>query len=179
MSTRTINKPEADLTDVETGQARELAHALAGQKLAHGKVQLRIDKKNVAVPERAIALIALIMEKMGAGDFVEVRTLHDTLSTTEAAEILNVSRPYVVKFKDDKVTEHNARFPRALALMYLDWQDWGLRPLNGIASTPLLRADGSINSTNGYDAETGFWLEGARDLTQFVPDTPSGSPRLI
>ena len=100
MPTLTMNKPELGLTKVETLQARKLAHALRGQDVTHGKVQLRIEKKNVDVPERAIALIAQIMEKMGAGDCVEVRTIHDTLSTTEAAEILNVSRPYVVKLLD-------------------------------------------------------------------------------
>jgi excisionase family DNA binding protein len=100
MSAPTINKPGAVLTEAETLQARELAQALAGQKPAGGKVQLRIAKKNVDVPEHAVPLIAEMMAKMGAGECVEVRTIHDTLSTTEAADILNVSRPYVVKLLD-------------------------------------------------------------------------------
>src|SRR3954471_23553478 len=82
----------------ETCQAREAAHALAG---AGGKVQLRIERKTVEVPKRAVPLIAQLLEKMGAGENVEVRTVHDTLSTTEAAEILNVSRPYVVKLLEE------------------------------------------------------------------------------
>ena len=92
MSTLTKQASEA-----ESRQARELAQALARQKAGRGKVQLRIEKKTVDVPEPAVPLIAEIMEKLGAGECVEVRTVHDTLSTTEAAEILNVSRPYVVK----------------------------------------------------------------------------------
>lgn len=52
------------------------------------------------------------MEKIGASERVEVRTIHDTLSTSEAADILNVSRPYVVKLLDQglmpfKATEGN------------------------------------------------------------------------
>lgn len=82
----------------ETLQAREAAHALAG---ADGKVQLRIERKTVEVPKRAVPLIAQILERMGSGEAVEVRTVHDTLSTMEAAEILNVSRPYVVKLLED------------------------------------------------------------------------------
>jgi excisionase family DNA binding protein len=82
----------------ETRQAREAAHALSG---AGGKVQLRIERKTVEVPKRAVPLIAQLLEKMGAGEAVEVRTVHDTLSTTEAGEILNVSRPYVVKLLED------------------------------------------------------------------------------
>jgi len=100
MSTATTSKPDTILSHTETLQAREAAQALAGQRNARGKVQLRIEKKSVEVPEHAVPLIAEIMEKLGAGERVEVRTVHDTLSTTEAAEILNVSRPYVVKLLD-------------------------------------------------------------------------------
>ena len=42
------------------------------------------------------------------------------------------------------------------ALMYLEWWgEWQLPPLNGIASAPLLQDDGTINSTEGYDAGFG------------------------
>jgi len=101
------------LTEAESSQARELASVLTRQKPL-GKVQLRIDKRSVDVPARAVPLIAEIMEKLGAGEGVEVRTIHDALSTTEAAEILNVSRPYVVKLLDQglipcQTTEGNHR----------------------------------------------------------------------
>ena len=97
MAPTTAKEPAAAPTVEETIQAREVAHALAGPV---GRVQLRVEKKTVDVPERAIPLIAEIMEKIGAGESVEVRTVHDTLLTTEAAELLNVSRPYVVKLLD-------------------------------------------------------------------------------
>ena len=54
---------------------------------------VRVEKKTVDVPDRAVPLIAELMDKLGAGESVEVRTVHDTLSTTEAAEILNVLPP--------------------------------------------------------------------------------------
>jgi len=40
------------------------------------------------------------MKQMGASQSLEVHTIHDTLSTCEAAEILHVSRPYIVKLLD-------------------------------------------------------------------------------
>ena len=44
--------------------------------------------------------------------------------------------------------------------MYLDWWgEWGLRPLNGIATAPLLWDDGSIKSIKGYDTASGMWCE--------------------
>ena len=100
MSVQMKNDPQSALGDPDALRAKELARALAVQGAAHGKVQLQIEKKSVEVPERAIPLITQILEKLGAGDCVEVRTVRDTLSTTEAAEILNVSRPYVVKLLD-------------------------------------------------------------------------------
>jgi hypothetical protein len=42
--------------------------------------------------------------------------------------------------------------------MYLDMMgDWGLRHLAGIATTPLLLADGSMRAVGGYDEATGQW----------------------
>src|SRR4051812_17740808 len=101
MSSLTKNKGEPAIAEAESLQARVLAQALVVSR--GGKVQLRIDKKNVDVPELAVPLIAEIMAKMGAGESVEFRTIHDTLSTTDAADILNVSRPYVVKLLDEGV----------------------------------------------------------------------------
>jgi excisionase family DNA binding protein len=99
VATRT-KKPDPEPTEAEARQARELAQALAEEKGARGKVRLQINKKAVEIPARAVPLIAAILEKVGAGESVEVRTIHETLSTTEAAEILNVSRPYIVKLLD-------------------------------------------------------------------------------
>ena len=69
-----------------------------------------------------------------------------------------VCRPYALKTKDGTVTEVDARLPRSFAVMYLDWRgEWQLPPLNGIASSPMLYADGSINSREGYDPASGMW----------------------
>src|SRR3954447_15452358 len=113
MAART-KQPDPGPTAAEARQARELAQALAEQKGTRGKVRLQVNKKAVEIPARAIPLIAEVMEKVGAGECVEVRTIHETLSTTEAAEILNVSRPYVVKLLDQgmipcETTEGNHR----------------------------------------------------------------------
>jgi hypothetical protein len=45
--------------------------------------------------------------------------------------------------------------------------------LNGVASAPLLRDDGSINSTGGYDPISGMWCEDVPDLTGLVPQRPT------
>src|SRR4249919_3164585 len=77
-----------------------------------------------------------------------------------------ICRPYVLKGRD-KLDEV---LPRSFAVMYLGWHgEWRLPPLNGIASAPLLRGDGTIKSTQGYDLATGMWCENVPDLTTLVP----------
>jgi hypothetical protein len=85
------------------------------------------------------------------------------------------SRPFSVKAKEDGTfAEADARFPRALATMYLDGRGrWGLLPLNGVTTSPLLREDGDIVSVPGYDAATGMWLDNPPDLAEGIPDRPS------
>lgn len=70
-----------------------------------------------------------------------------------------VCRPYMIKVRrDGSEYEADARLPRSLAVMYLDSRgEWRLPPLNGIASSPLLQDDGTINFAEGYDTELGMW----------------------
>ena len=83
----------------------------------------------------------------------------------------SVCRPQKMR-KDGEIDD--ARLPRSLAVMYLDWYgEWRLFPLNGIASAPLLHDDGTIRSAQGYDRATGMWCENVPDLTGLVPDLPT------
>jgi putative DNA primase/helicase len=48
--------------------------------------------------------------------------------------------------------------PLAVARMYLDMSgEWGLPPLDGITTAPLLAPDGNIRSVAGYDQTTRLW----------------------
>jgi len=97
----------------------------------------------------------------------------------------SICRPYVLKEKREGITEVDARLPRSLAVMYLDWRgEWRLPPLNGIASAPLLQDDGTINSARGYDATTGMWCENVPHLNGLILTKPTdedaaGALRLI
>jgi hypothetical protein len=86
-----------------------------------------------------------------------------------------VCRPYVRKARPDgTISEANARLPRPFAVMYLDWRaEWRLPALNGIASAPLLREDGTISSSEGYESTSGMWCENVPDLTGLIPDRPT------
>ena len=83
-------------------------------------------------------------------------------------------RPYVLKAKrDGSHLEEHVRLPKSFAAMYLDYGAWGLAPLNGITTAPLLQDDGAIRSVTGYDAPSGLWCENVPDLTGLVPERPT------
>lgn len=86
-----------------------------------------------------------------------------------------ICRPYVEKIKQDgSVSEVDVRLSRTFAVMYLDWRgEWRLPPLNGIASAPLLREDGTIHSAPGYDPASGMWRENVPDLAGRVAEQPT------
>ncbi len=70
-------------------------------------------------------------------------------------EAHRISRPVKIA-KDGKPTP--TTLPERVARMYLDMAgEWSLPPLEGIATAPLLAADGDIRDAVGYDPETGLW----------------------
>jgi hypothetical protein len=131
-----------------------------------------------ASPDRTVAALRDILAAKGSLSErgVPVRLAFDATQRGILAQVMTpdtlvlmthaVCRPYVLKVTPERsAIEVDARLPRSLAAMYLDWRgEWRLPPLNGIASAPLLRDDGSIASGEGYDAVSGMWCENVPDL---------------
>jgi len=61
--------------------------------------------------------------------------------------------------------------PERVAKLYLDPCDWGLPPLKGITTAPLLYPDGTIYSAEGYDQQSGLWCASVPAVS--VPDQVS------
>ena len=51
--------------------------------------------------------------------------------------------------------------------------NYGLPPLVGISTTPILRADGTLATRPGYDKASGYWLAFGRDEYPPIPDEPT------
>ncbi len=69
-----------------------------------------------------------------------------------------------------KGEEKPITFPERAAKMLVDAAD-GFPKLNGAASTPILRDDGTMRAASGYDAETGLWCQNVPTLR--IPAKPS------
>jgi hypothetical protein len=62
--------------------------------------------------------------------------------------------------------------PDRVAQMYLDMSgEWELPPLAGISTGPLLSADGSVRTADGYDPMTALWCRSVPTLR--LPLRPS------
>src|SRR5271155_455029 len=87
--------------------ARQSVLLLAGALTkANGTVRLRLEEPEgvnepITVPATAFRLLVAILTEMARGNAVRVIPLHAELTTGEAAELLNVSRPYVVRLLDE------------------------------------------------------------------------------
>ena len=94
-------------TEADAKLARESARQLAPQLAkANGTMQLRVVEPDggseaVAIPTVAFRLLLTILAEMANGNAVRLIPHHAELTTQEAAELLNVSRPYLVRLLDD------------------------------------------------------------------------------
>jgi excisionase family DNA binding protein len=60
----------------------------------------------IELPAGAVALLMDILEAMAAGRGVTILPENAELTTVEAAEVLNVSRPFLIKLLEDKTIPH-------------------------------------------------------------------------
>lgn len=102
-----------DLTipdDETAASAAEAAERLAVHLRQHptpsGRVVLAVDdvpETKVTVPAAAFKLFIEVLDELARGNAVTVAPVHAELTTQQAAELLNVSRPYLVKLLEDGV----------------------------------------------------------------------------
>lgn len=99
----------------------------------------------------------IVRDRTREGFVVETLTLNGVVN-----EAHRIARPWqwVRNRGSGEMERRDITLPERVAKLYLDNRDgWGLRPLDGITSAPLLHPDGTIRAAEGYDPETRLWCE--------------------
>ena len=105
----TVSPSPAD-TKLAQESSRKLAKLL-GTKKRKAELQLRIKsddspEETVAVPLAAFRLLNDILTEMAQGNAVTLLPVHEELTTQQAADLLNVSRPYLVDLVERGAIPH-------------------------------------------------------------------------
>jgi excisionase family DNA binding protein len=88
--------PDADTIELSRASATELSRLL--QRLPEtDRAHVSLDGTDLVLPRQALTLLRDLLTEMAQGNAVTVVPTHAELTTQQAADILNVSRPHVVK----------------------------------------------------------------------------------
>lgn len=94
----TLDLPTPDEVELAKAAARHLASALRTHSDGTVPITTDIDGEvPVVLPRRAVQLLVDLLAQIANGNAVTLVPVHAQLTTQEAADLLNVSRPFLVK----------------------------------------------------------------------------------
>lgn len=133
MPTLTLDQVQPDQTDITAAvEALPPIKDYLARHQGRQRVRLVVDDEHgneaLTVPRAAVELLARILAHMAAGRGVSVVPAHAELTTQQAADVLNVSRPFLIRLLDAgeieyrKVGKHR-RVKAASLLSYMRADD--------------------------------------------------------
>ena len=92
-------------SEAEAILAKETSRVLASHAQTAEPLRLRIlgdpAKRTVKIPASATRMLIHILEEMARGNAITLIPVHAELTTQEAADMLNISRPSLIQLLDD------------------------------------------------------------------------------
>ena len=107
-------------SEAEAILAKETSLVLASRTQTTDPLQLRLlDDPSAAIvklPASAVRMLIYILEEMARGNAVTLIPVHAELTTQEAADLLNISRPSLIQLLDEgKIEYRRVRFEALMA----------------------------------------------------------------
>ena len=89
-------------SEAEAEMAREIAHRIAAGLGEGATIKLQLDDvtEPLVLPPVAARLVLDLLEELARGNAVTLNTVGPELTTQEAAEMLNISRPTLIQLLD-------------------------------------------------------------------------------
>lgn len=100
----TVSPDDVDQKQVTTS-SQQLAAVLSGRK--RKSYRLTIDGETCEIPEAALRMLKDLLVQLSMGNSVTLMPIHAQLTTQEAADLLSVSRPYLVKLLEAGEIPHH------------------------------------------------------------------------
>ena len=100
----TVSPDDVDQKQV-TESSRQLAHLLSGRRKK--SLRVSIDGEDCDIPLAALRMLKDLLVQLSLGNSVTLMPIHAQLTTQEAADLLSVSRPYLVKLLEAGEIPHH------------------------------------------------------------------------
>ncbi len=110
--------PNHEAAALARASATELSRLLA-QRPESDRARIQLDGTDLVLPRQALALVRELRAEMAQGNAVTIVPTHAELTTQEAENILNVSRPHFIKL----VEQGGNPFSRAGTRRRIRYQD--------------------------------------------------------
>jgi hypothetical protein len=140
--------------------------------------ELIINESNPTETARELAKLIAQRDEVLFNGYSPVRIAVEADELPRAVEMTTEAvRMYAHKICRPMKVHKKQTIPAALrndiALLYLNGLEgeWGLRAFRGITTAPILRDDGSVRITSGFDRDTGLWCYNVPVLQ--IPERPT------
>ncbi|WP_194972962.1 helix-turn-helix domain-containing protein [Aquiflexum lacus] len=98
-------------------QSVEVLKRITGGAKPQDAVVFQVEGTSISVPRKAVLLLEKVLDEMADGRSVEIASYSKELSTQEAADLLKVSRPHLVKLLETGKIPYKKVGPRRRVLL--------------------------------------------------------------
>ena len=97
------SRREQEIASKSVSSLVHTAAAISRQKLDSVKIKIQETGEFITIPKKAVDLLFNIINSMAEGKSISIVPSDSEITTQQAADILNMSRPHIVKLLEDGV----------------------------------------------------------------------------
>jgi excisionase family DNA binding protein len=109
MTTALLDRPDTVVPSVRDAELATTSSRILSRSLPSEEFRVKLEPTGevLILPESVRRLLTHLLTEMSHGNAVTLIPMHSEMTTQEAADYLNVSRPYVVKLIETRALPHH------------------------------------------------------------------------